>query len=264
MAKEETTKETKEETVVTNETQTPKTEETQRESEDPRDKRLAELEKKLGSVSDELGKNREYVAASTVVLTTIANDPELRSAFQNKFKQQYSGGEQTKDATSPENTNNGKSETSGFDRKVSDIEAERRDNLIQEFEKDHGIDRLPKEQREEVRKSIANTLGDFGWEVNTIPLTNLRSSLEKTYTLTHAEKLKEEGRLEGFAQARNNAYGTMGTISGTAPQTSQEADLTPKQREWIKKLGVDEEGAKKTYLSRDNEDKRVPPAEKSK
>ena len=55
-----------------------------------------------------------------------------------------------------------------------------------------------------------------------------------------AKELKEEGRLEGFAEARENAYGTMGTMPSGSINTSSEG-ITPKQAEVAKKLGVDPE-----------------------
>jgi len=78
-------------------------------------------------------------------------------------------------------------------------------------------------------------LSGFGWSVKDLPLTNLRDSLEKAYIgSVGVEKLREEGKLEGFAQMRTNMGGTMPTISGGAPNpSSQEAGLTEGQKKYL-------------------------------
>jgi hypothetical protein len=87
-----------------------------------------------------------------------------------------------------------------------------------------------------------------------MPVQVLASNLEKAYVATHAEKLREEGKLEGFTQAHANNLATMPNLSGGSLRTEGEGkDLTSGQKDWAKKLGVDENKAKETYLNQDKE-----------
>ena len=138
---------------------------------------------------------------------------------------------------------------------------ERRDDIVRGFERDYGIDKLPDEEQKVVKQKIASYLSGFGWEVGKMPVTYLRDSLDKAYMGSVGyEKLKEEGKLEGVIASRTNEKGVMGSFGGGAPNTEGgEETLTEKQLEWVKKLKVNPDKAKKTYAERDKEDKREKP-----
>jgi hypothetical protein len=209
-------------------------------------------------------KTTDYIKGASVVVTTLASDPELTKAFRSKLvgDGQVSGEQQEQDGEKKE-TAPGESGKAQVPFEVTEVAKSQRLEITNSFEKEVGIANMKPEERKQARQAIETYLNGFGVSWQTSPLSGLRETLNKAWVGTNAEKLKEEGKLEGFAQMRTNMDGTMPTISGTAPNTSShEAGLTEGQKKWAEKLGVDPEKAKKTYLERDGEEKRVPPAEK--
>lgn len=229
------------------------------------------LKSKVGELGGFIDESKEFINGASVVIATLANDPELRTGFQEALKKQgmvQAGpgtGQQPPQSSTPPTTNEPKpAATPAPDRRLDEVVTSQRGEIVTAFEKDNGIDRLPPEERKRARQEIEGYLNEFGWSVQTVSLANLRNSLEKAYVGTHANKLREEGKLEGFTEARANSAGVFGTISGGAPDTSGgREDLTAGQKKWAEKLGVDVEKAKKTYLSRDQEQLRVPQGEKT-
>jgi len=208
----------------------------------------------------------DYLKGASVVVNTLASDPSLTAAFRAKLSGVVEPGEgagkqqeQIKKETPIANDDGAK--TTQYNEGLEEVKSSQREEIVSSFERDFGISGLPDDGKREARRKVEGFLNDFGWGVKTTPLTQLRSQMEKAYVATHAEKLREEGKLEGFIQARTNDSGIMGSFPSGSVQTEQAADLTPKQKEWAKKLGVDEEGAKKTYLDKDNEETRKSTAE---
>ena len=247
----------------------PKAEETSAQEPEKKEEpdRLAELEKKLGEHSEYIGKTKEFVEGASVVINTIAGSPELTKAFQQEVQKKYNlgavpaqqapqgGSQEQPPAQSP-------NETKQIDDRVTGVETSQREQVIRNFESSHGIDSLGSEERSKVRKGITTYLADFGLKIDTIPLPLLQNNLEKAFVGTHAEKLREEGKLEGMTKARELQNATIGTMGGTTPTPSEEKGLSPAQKEWAKRLGVEEEGAAKLYIAQDEDKDRVPPAEK--
>lgn len=227
------------------------------------EKRLAELEKKLGEQGSAFTQLKEFTDGASIVIQTIAGDPELAKVFQTKLKERY--GKQVSGEQPPEDSKKKESPDKSSDEiksTVDDVAKSQRRQIIASFEERFGIDKMKSEEANETRKKVAGYLADFGWQVETVPLQILAQNLEKAYVGTHAEKLREEGKLEGIAKAREIASGTMPTMGGGVPATGQKKGLTEGQKGWAKKLGVDEEKAAKRYEGREEEQTRVSPAEK--
>jgi hypothetical protein len=229
------------------------------------EEKIAALEKKLGEFSSVLAEQSDYIQGTGIVLDTIARTPDLKQDFQTAYKGLYgegSGQQSQQVPTPPQAPTNQPSQTAQLDRKVNDISSSQRESIILGFEKEYGISNLKDEERKEARKKVESYLNDFGASVQTLPLTVLRSSLDKAYVGSHAEKLREEGKLEGFAQARSISNGVIGNVSGGAPSPDESKKvLNDKQVEWGKKLHVDVDKMKKTVATDDQE--RVPSAEKT-
>lgn len=233
------------------------------------DKRFEELEKKISEQGDIINQQSEYIKGSSVVINTLAYTPELKEAWEKYGRPRVVGegqtpGQQPQQGQTQTNTS---SDATGpnedITRQVSDVVASQRENTIKQFEKDFGIESQKEEDRKETRRKLESYLNDFGWSVRNVPLQKLRDNLERAYYGTHIDKLKEEGKLEGIAQVRANEKGAIGAMSGEEGGTGeQKQQLTKGQAEWAEKLGVDVEGAKEKYLSKDEEYKRVVKAEK--
>lgn len=211
-------------------------------TEDPREKRIKELESELGRMGTELGSQKEFIEQANVVINTVAYNPELKSKFQEAYQKAYGipAEQQEKKDTATAVAGDVNEQSERLNKDVAEIKASTREEKVAEFEKRYGITNLPADQQKKVRAEIGNYLSDFGQNINTVPLTKLPTLLERTYMSIKAKELKEEGRLEGFAEARENAYGTLNTMpSGSINPSS--SGISPKQAEIAEKLGVDPE-----------------------
>ncbi len=242
----------------------PKEKETKKE----KTNKVAELEKKVGEFGDYIGKTKEFIDGASIVIQSIAGDPDLLKRVQSTLKKtagvggEEPGGEKEKKQETGDTTDKSAAEVKAT---VRDVASSQQTKIVQDFESKHGIDKMKKGDRKEARKKIAEFFNQFGLKINTIPLSQLNKNLESAYLATHAEKLKEEGKLEGFTQARGAALGTMQSVPGSTPVTEDHSgDLTDKQKGWTDKLGVDSKKAKKTYQDRGEEQTRVSAAEKKK
>lgn len=228
---------------------------------------LEGLKTQLEEMNKFRSETEDYLKGASVVVNTLASDPELTKAFRSKLTGEGGGQQQEQKKEETTVIPDDGAKTTQYSRDIEEVKSSQREEIIAAFEKDYGISNLADDDRRESRRKIEGYLNDFGWSIsgrtgNQPPLTTLRNQLEKAYVGTHAEKLREEGKLEGFVQARANSMGAMGSFpSGTLPE-SQEKDLNAKQKEWAKKLGVDETKAKQTYLDRENEESRLSGAEK--
>lgn len=218
--------------------------------EDLREKRIKELEEELGKRAEEIGKQKEFLEGANVVLNTVYYNEELRKHFQDVYQKSSTGvqGDQEpegKDKKEPTGTNDVESKRLAYE--VGELKMNQREQIVADFESKYGINNLPEEDRKKIRSDISSTFSTFGQTVNSVPIGNLSNTLEKAYTSVRAEKLKEEGKIEGFAQARQNAYGSMPTMSsGDIPENADKA-LNDEQLKWVKKIGVDPDKASKTY-----------------
>ena len=233
------------------------------------DDRIKSLESKIGEFGEYVGKTKEFIDGAGMVIQTIAGDPKLTKSFQEELKKRYPGmvgagegaGQQQEEGGEKKSADASQPDKTQAD--VEDMKVTQREDIVKRFEQRYGISDLKPEEQKEVRQRLAGDLAEDGWQIKTLPLQILERKLERAYIGTHAEKLREEGKLEGIAKARENMGGMMPSISGTAPNTIEEGKLTSKQTEWMDKLGIkDKEGAEKLY--NEDETKRVPPAEEKK
>lgn len=243
-------------------------EEKEEEKETPSaDERFANLEKKLGEQGNYLGQIQPFIDGASAVINTIAGSPELTKAFRKELKEKYPElggkelGEEGEESKEKKVTPPPSDEIKAT---VDDVAASQRHKIIQDFESRYGIDKMKEEEQKTVRGKVAGFFADFGWKITTMPLKTLGSNLERAYIATHAEKLREEGKLEGLTKARETELGTMKTISGGGVPPAGEEELTEKQKEWGKKLGAKEEDMVKRYKARDEEATRPSAAETKK
>lgn len=244
------------------------------------DPKVKELEDKLGQalqyIEDDKkykAENQEFIRDASVVINTLAFDENLRTQFRETLKKNngvVEPGEKpsVEPAKEPAKVKDVPGESSKIEelgKRIDTVESTEREKIVRDFEGEYGFDKLNVEEAKTERRKVEEYLRTFGLSARTAPTTILKDVLNKAYIGTHAEKLKEEGKLEGFAQARTNEMGAMGGFSSSSPNTQGgEVKLTEKQAEWAKKLGVDPEGAAKTYAAKGEEQSRLTPNESKK
>lgn len=229
----------------------------------PFEDKVKELEKKLGDLSNTLAEQNEYIQGTSVVLNTIAYTPELKQQFQSAVQRLYNpeNGQQLPQVPPQAPVVPGKQDQNAqIANTVKDVATSQRESIILQFEKDYGLEGMKDTERKDSRGKIEKYLNEFGQSAQTAPLTVLRANLEKAYIGSHAEKLKEEGKLEGFAQGRAVANGIMGTFPGGVPiQNEDKKALNDKQTKWVERLGIDPEKVKKVMTQ--DEQKVIPKSE---
>ena len=241
--------------------ETPKVEPTKEEPKiEPKssDDKLVELEKKVGELGKYIGESSEFLNGASVVIQTLAGNPNLVKSFQEELRTKYGvvsqgqgagiqpqQGSQAAASTTPP--------TDEIKRTVEDVAGSQRDQIVRTFEDRYFVG-MKDEERTDARRKVESHFNRWGWQVKNAPLSTLASKLESAFVSTHAEKLREEGKLEGITKAAGLAQATMPSISGGAPQTAGgEETLTPAQKKWAEKLGVKEESAAKRYFTQDEE-----------
>lgn len=217
------------------------------------------LKSKVGELSSYIDETREYMQGASTVINTLAYDPELRAKFREKVGKsgvvedgEESGKQEEEEGkeTPPYVPNAGQTKA---DKTIEDVASSQREQIITEFEKEAGIFNLEGDAKKEARQKVEAFLNDFGMSVQTAPLVSLKKNLDRAYVATHAEKLREEGRLEGMTTQRANQNGVMGTFSGGAPSGDQSSDLSAGQKKWVEKFGLDPDKVKGTYQNREKE-----------
>jgi len=235
-------------------------------------KELSDAQKKIGSMGEQYEQLNDFVQGSSIVINTVAGDPDLAKRFQDTLKKQYgasdAGGaanQQQKQDQNKDNLSGGAQSASAKpDPVVDDVASYNRDRVFQDFEDRHGIISMDREERKKTWQDVEVFFREFGQSVKTMPLSSLERNLERAYLAIKANKLREEGKLEGFVEARNNAYGMMPSMSsGSLNEEESKGKLSQKQSDIAKRMGIDIEKVKKVWANRDNEGERIPPAEKA-
>jgi hypothetical protein len=240
--------------------------------------KIKDLEKKLGEASSEKEKMEAYVKQAEELAGVIdywsREDPGVINTLKEKYKKVYGSpvvpegkpaGEQPKKESAKEaadDMENGKIKE--VNEKLDKVTTMQRDQVIRDFEEKYGISGLPEEERKEVRRNIESHLNVFGQSVTNAPVENLGTVLKEAYKVVSLDKAVKEKGYEAAADAYRNLSGSMPTMSSrNLPAEDEKGVLTPKQKEWADKLGVDSKRAEEVNKAKDSEFKRVPEAEKN-
>ena len=218
-------------------------------TDDPKESKIKELESKLGEMGKTIGEQEEFIRQANTVVNTVAFNPELKE----KFKQVYNSingvpsEQQEEKPGEKKETTDVSEQVKRVSEKVDETSMSQRERVIADFENKYSMTKMSPEEQKDFRGKIGGYFSDFGLDIRSVPLTKLPVLLDRAYVGTHAEKLREEGRLEGFTKARGDAYGMMPSMSSSSISEPETGRLSSKQADWAKKLGVDPEKAAKRY-----------------
>jgi len=210
-------------------------------------KSYLDLEKKLGDQSQSVSKTRDQLAQWEKLGKVLEDNPEL-----------YKQVEQAIDKLSGT-----KSDTIENDQapQIKDIRVTQENLIINEFEKDFGINNLSTEKRDALHNKIGSELADMldpGGKktvrqvLDAIPQQRLRQYLEKAYRLASNDDREERARLEGLIENRQNREASFGNIASTSVGTKQ-GQLTEEERKTAQKMGISEDKYLKHKLAIANE-----------
>lgn len=188
-------------------------------------KALKEAETKMGEMSSEVGKAREFAQTVQPLLETLRNDPELFKQVDEALRKRnvpHVDADKRPDVVNKE---------------VRDVTS---DLIIQRFEERYGIDKMDAEKRRELRNKIGTQVTDLtGQPLDSVDLRRLPQVLESAYILANKDKLVDKAKLEAQIEAKQNADGTIGSLS-SQPGKSQ-ASLTAEEERVAKKMGLTSE-----------------------
>lgn len=194
-------------------------------------KAYLEAEKKLSEVSTRASKAEEYektLQQWTQLGRIIEGNTALYKAVEEEVRK-VSGNTETK--------------TPQDDTKVA-----MQDIIINDFEKNYGLDTLSAEKRQVIHRRIGEEVAGlydptgktkYYDAVREIPTSKLRTYLDKAYKLATIDDAEERGRLEGMLQVRQNSEASMGSMSASSGQSGG-VELTEAERATAKKMGIAE------------------------
>jgi hypothetical protein len=203
-----------------------------------------ELEKKLGEQSSEVKQARDTQEKMNLVLQAIWRNPDLYRGVEREIQSLASGDAVLTDRKPSEFSagEEGKEEA-GKPKEASKGNDERRyleNQIISEFQRKFGLERLPAQERQELMQKVsttwANMLDPKGRKtkqelLSSVELDTLPTQLENAYWLSHKESLARGGQpYQDVA-----SVGSMPTGSGKSEEGEA---LTPKEKETADKLGV--------------------------
>jgi len=210
-------------------------------------KSYIELQKQYGKHTQDVSKTREELAKWEKLGQVLEDDPEL-----------YKQVEEAIDKLSGK-----KSDTIENDQapQIKDIKVTQENSIINEFEKDFGINSLSTEKRQALHEKIGTELAEMldpGGKktvrqvMDSLPLPKLRTYLEKAYRLATDGDREERARMQAFLENRQNNEASFGSIPSSSV-SSKQGQLTEAEKVTAKKMGISEEAYLKQKTTIENE-----------
>ena len=197
-------------------------------------KSYQELEKKLGDQSNELGEHRKYREQMDLVLQAIWSDPTLYSTVDQQIRKLQGGG-QARDTSQP----NGEASFA-----INDTRAAMERKIINDFEKEFGIDKLSTEDKQKAHAKVGQALRDLvdpnGSRTTTeilssISLEKLPAFLENAFFVSNKETFLQEQ-----TKRREAELGAIGSIPSSGGSSS-ELSLNDLERKAAQGMGIPED-----------------------
>jgi len=201
-------------------------------------------QEQFDALKNTVAETQSFVQDASYLLGQIYGDPELRSGLQRKIGQsgnppanppanppqpkydQFTGQPLLNPQTPPP-----------ANPQVDNMEMKMREDIVSRVEQKYGYGSLNSEQRKTLRRSVEKRLNQWGGSVLSSPVNQLNGLLEDAYVLEDLPKAKEEGRIEGLVEARQNDMGAFPSMGNQQPST-ETAQLSSKQQELTQKWGL--------------------------
>jgi len=188
-----------------------------------------DLETKLGTQGDELGKAKEFAIVVQPLLEVVRDDPELFAQIDKKIRAKS-------EPTSQNNTPAKKEEAANPE--IRDFAS---DLVIARFEEKYAIKELPPEEQ----KGLRTKIGDLVYELTGVPLTKvdlrrLSGILDKVYILANKDKLVKQEVLEAQMSANGNKSAEISSLPSKQGKGENES-LTPEETRVATRMGLTKE-----------------------
>lgn len=193
---------------------------------DDLEKAYKEAEEKIGKQGDELRQSREFTQVVQPLIDEIRNDPELFKQLDEKLRSKDT------DAKTQDKPSDG-------DKKVVDQEtrAATSDILLAKFEEKHGIDKLPADEKKDMRQKVGDVVYRLtGARLEGVDLRRLGPVLEDAYILANKDALIEKSKLEALASAKEADEASIPGMPSSSGKT--DTTLSSEEAETADKLGL--------------------------
>jgi hypothetical protein len=211
----------------------------------------ADVNKKLGELSQQVKDAADYKKKVEPILTAIYRDPKVFAAV-NESYQVIMGVKQPNDPTP--DPDNPKPDDKKPDSEAVKLENDNRNALItqavQVWEGKHGIDKLGKDEKQTINNKVLTELkgildpgntGKTGAELLAgVPVANVGTYLDKAYYLATREERENSIRENAVKEHQNSDLGLIGAIPGGSI-TEDSVKLSEKEKAIARKQGIPEE-----------------------
>lgn len=196
-------------------------------------KSYIELEKKIGENENVKKDLAQWQALGKV----IKGNPKLKEAIEEEILKISGAPSQNKD-------------TKDEPKVQQDPETRQtlENQIVADFEKEIGLKSLASEKRDTLYKKVGTELMDmldpggtksYREVITSVPLTRLRSYLDKAYKLATADDAEERGRVKALSEARQNNEAMFSSMPSAGGKTGE--GLSPEEKAAAKKMGISEE-----------------------
>lgn len=206
------------------------------------------LEKKLGEQSSEVKEARETKKNVEVLLGAIYQDPK-RYEQASGWIRDYLGVKPQEEAEPSKDDEGAKTGTQPT--KVDDTRRALQIQILADFYKRHGLDKLAVEERKVEQTKIANTFSELvdpggtksvAQLLNEVPLDRLPKYLESAYVVANSERFAQESRQKGLLAAEEKRQASIGTLPSTTGKPGEGIPtLTAQERAVAQKLKISPE-----------------------
>lgn len=196
------------------------------------------LEKKLGEQSSEVSEARQIKKDMGVLVQAIYSKPEYYNQATGWINEYLGISDQTNDKSGDAK---GDKETTK-NQPTDDTRRALQSQILTDFYRSTGIDRLPKDAQQAEQKKVASQLAElldpegtkpFSHVFNSIPLDKLPKYLESAYKVANPDYVARSN-----SQAGDNSYASIGSMSSTASDSSGKPTLSQEEVKVAKSLGL--------------------------
>jgi len=231
-------------------------------SPNPTESQIAEMAKKIGRLEAMEAEYKTYREKTEPVLETVWGDQEVFNTVNKAYLKKIG---KDPDAETP-----GEDKKPIPDPKINHLESKTVETrnfaistIVDNFNKEKGINNMTNEEKKEINTKIASALGEMldpkgnktlPQIMEDVDITKLPKFLENAYYLATKDDQIRAAETSGRKKAEEELTGVIGSIPSGSVQTDT-MTLTAREKEVARKMGVSEEAylkSKKDIASRDN------------
>jgi len=207
------------------------------------------LQKKLGEQSSEVKDAREAKKNMEILLSAIYADPKRYETASGWIRDHLGASTQGETKTGEGGEEAGTKAKPEVKPKADDTRRALQDQMLTNFYKSKGIDRLTGEERKKEQLKVGTAFAELvdpggtkpvAQLFNEVPLDRLPKYLESAYVFANREKIESESRQKGLLAAEERSQASIGTLSSTGGD-EKGISLSPKERAAAEKMKVSPE-----------------------